>query len=201
MHKLLLPIILIAIFIAGFFFSRDALKKINIPTQIREIITNTKETCGEECKKIIKEEVEKAIVKIPAPTSKSTVAISTPQSRTEIISFDGSYTTTSTTWVDVPGTEVTFDIGTYGASPTATWQASLKVAHGNGQAFARIYDSTHGIAVNGSEISTTNNADYKNVSSGNLGFWSGNNTYKVQVKSLNSFEISYTGGKIKIVVR
>lgn len=201
MHKIFLPIILIAIFIAGFFFSRDTLKNIAVPAAVREIITNTKETCGEECKKIIKDEIAKALAKLPTPSPGSAASQSYILNPTSYISLDGSYATTSTTWVDVPGTEVTFDISAYGVSPTITWQASLKVAHGNGQAFARIYDSTHGIAVNGSEISTTNNVDYKNVSSGNLSFWSGNNTYKVQVKSLNSFEVSYTGGKIKIVVR
>lgn len=200
MHKLLLPVILIAIFIAGFSFAKINLENLKLPTPIKEIVVSRSE-CDEGCKKIIEEEVKKAVAKISLPSPKAVETVILPQSQTEIISLDGTFTTTSTTWVDVPGTETTFDIGTYGKSPTSTWQASLKVAHGNGQAFARIYDSTHGIAVTGSEISTTNNADFKNVLSGNLGLWAGNNTYKVQIKSLNSFEVTYTGGKIKIVVR
>lgn len=74
----------------------------------------------------------------------------------------------------------------------------MKVAHGNGQAYARLFDVTHGIAVAGSEISTTNNSSYLRVNSGNLGLWAGRNVYRVQLKSLNSFEITYTGGRIRI---
>ena len=80
-----------------------------------------------------------------------------------------------------------------------TFEASLKVADGNGQAFARLFDATHGIAVDGSEISTTNNADFKFVGTNKLNLWNGKNLYKVQLKSLNGFVITYSGGKIKIV--
>jgi hypothetical protein len=108
-------------------------------------------------------------------------------------------TTTSTDWVTVEDSATYIDlINDYGKNATASWQASLKVAHGNGQAFARLYDDTNKIAVDGSEISTTNNASFEQVSSGNLPFWRGRNLYKVQIKSLNSFEVTYSGGKIKV---
>jgi len=74
----------------------------------------------------------------------------------------------------------------------------LKVDHGNGQVFVRLWDDTNKITVNGSEMSTVNNADYKLVTTGDIPFWQGRNLYKVQIKSLNSFVVSYTGGKIRI---
>jgi hypothetical protein len=64
--------------------------------------------------------------------------------------------------------------------------------------FARLYDSTNKIAVSGSELTTINNVSYQHVSSPQLALWRGRNLYKVQVKSLNGFEITYSGGKIKI---
>ncbi|KKU10356.1 MAG: hypothetical protein UX13_C0014G0014 [Candidatus Woesebacteria bacterium GW2011_GWB1_45_5] len=199
MHKILLPVILIALFVAGFVFVQDRLKKINIPASIREIVVSKSE-CDDECKKIIREEVDKAIATLSATAKTQTITYKTTANpQTQFIPLDGSYSTISTSWVDVPGTDVSFDIAKdYDAGAKVSWETSLKVAHGNGQAYARLYDSTHGIAVSGSEITTTDNVDYKSVSSGNLNLWSGRNTYKVQVKSLNSFEVFYTGGKIRV---
>lgn len=193
LYKLFLPIILISIFVIGFFAAQNYLKNLPIASSISKIIVN-KEGCGEECKKIISEEVNKAVATISA-TKKVTVATK----QTQFISLDGNYSTTSTDWVDVPGTEVGFDLSkNYSSNAKVSWQATLNVANSNGQAFARLFDTTHGIAVSGSEISTTNNADFKTTYSGNLNLWSGHINYKVQIKSLNSFNVTYTGGKIKI---
>jgi len=107
--------------------------------------------------------------------------------------------TTSTDWEEVKDAQVYIDLEKdYGKDANVSWEASLKVAHGNGQVFARLYDDTNKIVVLGSELSTTNNVDFKQVSSGKLNLWAGRNLYKVQLKSLNSFEITYSGGRIKI---
>lgn len=119
---------------------------------------------------------------------------------TDVIPLDGTSTATSTDWVTLEGTAVYVDVeNDYGKDAYITWSASLKVAHGNGQAFARLYDATHNIAVDGSELTTVNNADFQTKESSALPLWRGNNLYKVQVKSLNSFEITYSSGKIKVV--
>jgi len=198
MHKFFLPIILIALFIAGFVFVQDRLGKINIPSEVKEIIVDKSE-CDDECKRIIKEEIGRAVATLSATAKTQIVTYKAADKQTQFIPLDSTYSTISTSWVDIPGTEVAFDLAEdYGDNAKVSWETSLKVAHGNGEAYARLYDSTHGIAVSGSEISTTNNVDYKSVSSGYLNLWSGVNTYKVQIKSLNSFEVSYTGGKIRI---
>lgn len=199
MHKILLPIILIAIFIAGFLFVKGNLENLKIPTSIKEIVVS-KTGCDDECKKSIQEEVEKAIAKIPTTLPKSVVTQRPDINlRTQIIPLGGSYSTIAAAWVDVSGSEVTFNVEKdYGGKAAVSFHASLKIADGNGQTLARLYDSTHAMAVFGSEISTANNLDYQSVSSGNLSLWSGYNTYKVQIKSPNSKEVSYTGGGIKI---
>lgn len=202
MYKLFLLVILIAIFVAGFSLTQGYLRKLNIPASIKEIIVN-KENCNDECKKLIKEEVEKAIAKIPSVSPKSVLTQKSGiVSQTQIISLGGSYSTTSASWVDVPGSEATFNIEKdYSKNAQVSFQASLKIRDGNGQTFARLYDSTHAMAIFGSEISTTNNSDFQSISSRNLNLWSGYNTYKVQIKSPNSKEMVYTGGGIKIIVK
>lgn len=153
-----------------------------------------------------REEVEELISRAMATISGTTTreiiekqTVVTETGGTAYIPMGTTATATSMDWVDVDDSAVYIDIeNDYGKDSVVLWQASLKVAHGNGQAFARLYDDTHKIAVDGSEISTTNNASYTQVSSGNLPFWRGRNLYKVQIKSLNSFEVTYSGGKIKV---
>jgi hypothetical protein len=166
----------------------------------QETKTTTQDTCGEECQKTIQEEVASAISTISG-TPKTTTTVTTPAAakNTSYISLSGPVSTTSTQWVDIPGVEVYIDLANdYGKGATAGWEANLKVAHGNGQAFARLFDVTHGTAVDGSEVSTTNNADYKIVSSSNIYLWAGRNLYRLQLKSLNSFEVTFLSGHIKV---
>ena len=136
----------------------------------------------------------------PAPASVSATPPSTVAlPSTSYITMGGTSTTTSTNWIDVPGSGIYIDLAhDYSLSAYITFAATLKVAHGNGQAFVRLYDATNNIAVTGSELTTINNATDTQVISSRLNLWSGNNLYKVQIKSLNSFEITYTNGKIKI---
>jgi hypothetical protein len=204
MHKIFLLMVLIAIFGFGFYSAQGYLKNLKIPeipATIKEIVVNTKESCNDECKKIIQDEVAKAVASASAKISAVNEAASVPIPKplTSYISLDGTYSTTSTSWVDVPGAEVSFDLAAdYSKGAKVAWEASLKVANANGTAYARIFDSTHGIAVDGSEVKVENKDNYQRVSSGYLNLWSGRNVYKVQVKSLNSFEVSYTGGKLRI---
>ncbi|OGM15311.1 hypothetical protein A2V56_03640 [Candidatus Woesebacteria bacterium RBG_19FT_COMBO_42_9] len=158
--------------------------------------------CGEECEQKIEEEVAKAISTISASTKTTTAPSTTTtltKKSTDYITLNGPVSTTSTQWVDIPGVEVYLDlVKDYGSLASASWEGSLKVAHANGQAYARLFDITNGRAVDGSEISTSNNADYKLVSSAPVSFWAGNNLYRLQLKSLNSFEVTFLSGRIKI---
>lgn len=152
--------------------------------------------------RIIDEKISQALSTISAQTNVITALDNPDVSNSKNISYISlgeTYSTTSTDWVDVPGSGVYIDLeADYGKSAKVSWGAYLKVAHANGKAFARLYDDTNKIAVNFSEIETENNSDYKLVDSRNLSLWKGKNLYKVQIKSLNSFEVSYTSGKLKI---
>lgn len=175
----------------------------------RELITQTTpqyiDQCGESCKKQIEETVAKSISTISASTKEIvTNVVVTPKPVTiktqfGYIPITGPITTTSREWYDAPGTEFYLDFNTdYGKSSYANWEVFLKVAHGNGTAYARLYDVTNNIAVNGSEVLIANKSDLTQVISGGLSFWAGNNLYRVQIKSLNSFEVTFGSGRIKI---
>ena len=201
MQKLFAIFILVIVFVLGYGLAQKFLGGISPSIITNNIVQKT--GCDDECRKQIQEEVQRVIAQTkPTPSPKpaaTAVPASVSQNHTQFISLDNTFATMNTDWVDVPGTDVTFDIARdYSRGAGVLWQASLKVADSNGQAFARLFDTTHGIGVSGSEISTTNNYEYRTAYSGNLNLWSGNINYRVQIKSLNSFEVGYTGGKIKI---
>jgi hypothetical protein len=135
------------------------------------------------------------VVNTPNPTS-----VVQNKNETSYIPMGTSFASFSTGWIEMPDSQVSFDLeNDYSKSATVTWSVSLKVQHANGQAFARIWDDTNKIAVSGSEVSTQNNAEFVKVTSGNLAIWRGRNTYKVQIKSLNGFEVTASSASVKVV--
>ena len=159
--------------------------------------------CSDDCKKEIEDRISQAISTVSAtktiiPTS---TAITKTETETKIayIPLSGPITSTSTGWIDAAGTDIYIDlVNDYGKNAKVSWEAFLKVAYGNGQVFARLYDATHGIGVDGSEISLVGTEASTQVSSGNINLWTGRNLYRVQIKSLNSFEVTFGSGRIKI---
>lgn len=168
-----------------------------------ETLIQKEDVCGEDCKKEVNDIVSKAISSVSATTSTKTIVqkemVTEPSSKkTAYIPLSGPITTTSTDWVDAAGTDVYIDLANdYGKNAYVSWEGFLSIANGNGQVFARLYDATHGIGVNGSEISATSGTSTQ-VSSGGLSFWAGRNLYRVQLKSLNSFVATFASGRIKI---
>lgn len=163
--------------------------------------SSVQDTCGTECEKKIDEKVSQAIAKLPTPKA-GTTAKSNGATKTSFISVGTSFSTTNTDWTDIKGGEAWVDPADYGSSgsPTFTWEVSLKIANKNGEAWARLYDTTNNIAVSGSEVSVTT-ADYTTVSSGNLPLWSGRNLYRVQIKSTTSQTASFVTGRVKVVYK
>lgn len=144
-----------------------------------------------------------AIASQPAESTTTTIVqnVGTPstQKQTTYIPLDGTQTTTDTDWVTIEESAAYIDVeNDYDPDAYVSWSASLKVAHANGKAYARLYDATNNIAVVGSELSTENNSAFEQMTSGRLYLWRGRNLYKVQIKSLNSFEITMSGGKIRV---
>lgn len=175
-------------------------RQISTPTGQARLFgfSRTSDTCGEECKKLIDEKVAAAVATISA--QKQIVRVQetkTGEQKTTFVPLSGSFSTKETDWKDVKGSDVNIKIEDYGKDPYVDWNASIKTGHG-GQVFARLFDVTHGVAVSNSEISATS-SDFSQASSGRLYLWSGNNLYRVQIKSLSGTEVAFNGGRIKIV--
>lgn len=166
------------------------------------------ETCEEECESKIRELVGQAIATLsakkeekPTPTPKPAIQpIIQAQSKTTQVGYvpvGSSGSTTKTDWADLLNTDFFLDVGEYGKVKEARWTATLKIFQ-NGEAFVRLFDVTHGVAVPGSELSTKNTS-YTLIESGTLTFLSGKSVYRVQMKSLTGYEASFDSGKIKII--
>lgn len=203
MHKILLPILVIAIFALGFFVAKDTLTRVYSDLRGRaESIVTPLETpgCNADCQKAIDEKVAKAVATLSG-TTRLVVGGGSPAQKPQdsYITISGSGSTTNMNWANVSGTDFSFDVNNdFYPGAKFAWEGFLRIAGGNGTAYARIYDVTHGIGVNGSEISISSQADYAKANSANMNFWAGRNIYRVQIKSLNSFVVDYMGGKIRI---
>lgn len=177
-----------------------------VPTSVATTETSAIDSCGPICQEIIVQKVSEAIASLPGTeTVKETTVV---QKTTETVSqptviyipLGGGGSTTSRDWADVGNAEVYLNISDYPNLDRAYFEGFIRVKHGNGRAFARLYDVTHTIGVQGGEI-YTDNEDFTLVESGSLSFWQGKNLYRVQVKSLNGYEAFYDSGRIKLILK
>lgn len=145
--------------------------------------------------------------KTPLPTSSPREVVTTqkpfvtpkPEERITYLNLNGSFTTKSTDWTDVGSTDVLINlVDEYGANAYVDWDAAINTGSSGSKVFVRLYDVTHNIGVNGSDLET-NSTTSTRVASGRLYLWRGQNTYRVQIKSLNGIDATFDGGRIKIV--
>jgi hypothetical protein len=205
MHKILPLVIFLAIFILGFMIARSALSKIYSDITLGQGTKSTlveKSNCDESCREEIARQVSRAVATlsaVPVNAGESATPAVTPKPQDVYIQISGTGSTKNSSWTDVPGSDFSFDVTRdFGKGAHFAWEGFLRITDANGTAYARIYDATHGIGVDGSEISVANAADYTRANSVNMNFWAGRNTYRVQIKSLNTFNVDYMGGKIRV---
>jgi len=206
MHKILPLIIIVVIFVLGFFIARDTLSKIYSDIQAGRVqvgdMVIQKSGCDALCQKEIADQVSRAVATLSATSKVSTIKtapISTSKPQDIYIQISGSGSTQNTGWTDVIGTDFSFDVTRdFDKGANFAWEGFLRIANANGTAYARIFDVTHGIGVDGSQIYVVDKADFTRANSTNMNFWAGRNTYRVQIKSLNTFNVDYMGGKIRV---
>ena len=122
-------------------------------------INTITDTCGSVCQAYINNAIE---TQLKVSTSSSTTSLSpktqiiyqAPPTQTQVtyIPLSGG-NTQNTDWTTISSSQITFNISDYGGKAYPVWDANLRVDNANGQTFVRLFDTTHGIAVNGSEIS------------------------------------------------
>lgn len=200
--------------LAGYLFLLRDFANVKKTSQVSTSLSenlNIPPNCDDVCRAQIEKDLEAKLKNsgasgvVPTPQETATpvpaqvvYATATPSKTTTYIPFSSSFSTTSTSWVDATGNETYVDLkNNYSADAYVTFEANIR-ATGGGEVHARLFDSTHGIAVDGSEVSTTSTSSVL-VSSGKLNLWSGNNLYRVQIKSLNSFTVTLDSARIKLV--
>ncbi|MDO8503460.1 MAG: hypothetical protein Q7S60_02095 [bacterium] len=169
--------------------------------------TTQVDVCGADCQNVVRNLVADAIATVSGQTTtivKETSVVQQKKSspRTSFIPLGGSASTISQSWVDVKGSDVYIDLSDYNGA-SSIWvgfDATIKMESGNGKAYARLFDVTHGIAVSGSEASTSS-GDFTVASAENISLWAGNNLYRAQIKSLNGLTASFSSGRVKIVTK
>lgn len=161
--------------------------------------------CGEECK----EEIQRVISNSQITNSQkviitpTTVPTKTPsKTKTKSVSYVtvlGSGSTALTDWTALTGTDFYFDTADYPGLIQVTFEANMKLFNGSGRAYLRLFDVTHGIGVQGSDVNTNNNSDVI-VESGKINFWAGKNLIRVQGKSQTVETAVFNSGRLRLVV-
>lgn len=179
------------------------LKKPVVPTA--ESTVQYIDQCGEECKRYVDQAIQakqakQALQASPTPVAKI-IYQTTPKTKvksTTYVTIAGSGSTTATDWVNVAGSDFYFNPADYVGLVSVYFEANMKLMTGSGRAYVRLFDSTHGIGVQGSEASTQAGSDTV-VESGQVSFWTGKNLIRVQIKSLTTESAVYNSGRLRIV--
>lgn len=159
------------------------------------------EECGEGCREYIDQKItqlleEKAAT--PTPTKTTQVTNASKVRRVAYVPIPGSGSTLKTEWTTLAGTDFYLSKSDYPGLLGVYFEANMKLISGNGAAFVRLYDNSHGIAVVGSELQTSSQTSTF-VSGGPISLWEGYNNYQIQAKSLTADTTVFESGRIKIV--
>jgi hypothetical protein len=116
----------------------------------------------------------------------------------QVIPISASGTTIESDWSTINGSEITFNKANYPGAKKIYFQANLSSDASDRKSYARLYDATHGIGIQGSEMSTTSTS-LKQIQSGEINPFSGDLTIRVQVKSLNGNLVTISNPRIVVI--
>ncbi len=112
-----------------------------------------------------------------------------------VIPISTSGSTVNSEWESLGGSEISFNKANYPGVKKMYFQANLGTSAEDRKAFARLFDVTHGIGVQGSDISSTATTPMQ-IKSNPLNFFSGDLVVRIQLKSLNGNTVSISNGRI-----
>lgn len=197
---------------AGYLFYKSEIRSRSATSSISKSETNFNspivqnvDQCGEDCRAYIDSKMTKpssSPTPIPTPTPPAKQGKALPgKTKTRTVSYvtvPGSGSTMANDWTIVSGSDFYFNPADYPGLVAVYFEVNMKLMTGSGMAYVRLYDSTHGIGVQGSDASTKAGTDTV-VESGNISFWQGKNLIKVQIKSLTAESAIYNSGRLRIV--
>ena len=157
------------------------------------------DNCGANCQAYIDSRISHP-TPTPTPTPK-TIVPAAPKAKVRTISYLPISTGGSTAnrdWTNIAGTEFYFDTSNYPGLVTVYFEANIHLLNGNGIGYVRLFDTAHGIGVQGSDAQTSNQAATL-VESGQVSFWAGKNLIRVQAKSLTTETTIFDSGRLRII--
>jgi hypothetical protein len=179
--------------------------KIPVPSAKQELPPKQQSACDENCVRQIVTQATSSIsiaspdiTSHPIKTIKATPVASSAPARELFVSI-GSGKSTTSDWNDVIGTEVTLSPSQYGNSQGIYFQATLSIPSTEGIVYARLYNTTDGMVVAASDVSTTNSSPTLLTSQPIV--LEGTKVYKVQMKSSLEKDAILTQSRIKVVLR
>jgi len=189
------------------------------PPQTQTTEPQTRDECGLGCQAEIQNQIQKLreemttaggsgagepTVTLP-PTERPVVtvrqpatAVKTKTRAVQYVTIPGSGSSKSLSWENLAGTDIYFDKADYPGLTEVYFEANVNLVNGNGTAYIRLYDATHGIGVDGSEIRSQSQTAAI-VTSGKVNFWQGKNLIRVQAKTLTADTAVYSYGRLRIV--
>ena len=149
---------------------------------------------------LIKSEVQKTQQPVGGLTTTSTpiVTSSSTQPKVAYLYFGVNGSTTSNSWATVSGSQIKFDPNHYPGATNFYFETTIASDANDRTAYARIYDTTHGGAMQGSEMSYTGTTPTLKTSNA-LVLPSGEAELVVQIHNLNVNTASVYNPRIKIV--
>lgn len=194
---LIVDILILNILTAFLYLKKDS--KLPIPETTPQ--TDLQSNCLDDCKNYIDEKI--AGISFPTSSPKGIVkTIPKPTAKTKSVSYfsvPGTGSTLQNSWTDISGTDFFFDPAEHPGLSDVRFETNIRLVNGNGQASIRLYDVTHSIGVNNSDVYTTSQTSSL-VTSGAINFWSGRNQYRVQIKSLTADTAVYESGRLRMVI-
>lgn len=145
-----------------------------------------------------KERVEK-ITLTPAEIKTVTDTTVNKSKHVSYVTISGGFGQVAYDWMDVSGSEFYFDKSDYEGLVSVRFESNMKLLNGNGMAYVRLFDVTHGLAVTGSQVET-GNQDNTVVTSTALNFMDGKNLIRVQIKSLTADTTVFNSGRLVVTL-
>jgi len=147
-------------------------------------------TCSLVCQELIDQKISQALANLPQTSSSSKTAIS-------YLPLGSGSSTTNQNWEAISGSDFIFDLSDYPTGAKVYWQGNIKSLYGGSRCYARLYDKSNFRSVDYSEQSSAQIA-FENLTSQPLSIWSGNNQYRLEIKSLNGIECQLESPKLII---
>jgi hypothetical protein len=176
----------------------------NVSSQQSQQDQNT--VCSDQCKSYIDSKIAAISIvpnkEIVNPTIEVIKTIQPTKAKIRSVQYmpiPGSGNTLETKWTDISTTDFYLTKSDYPGIKEIYFESNIRLFNGNGFGYIRLFDVTHGVAIQGSEISTSSQKSTF-VSSGKLNLYDGYNLYRIQAKSLTTDTTYFDSGRLKIIV-